>query len=378
MKEKVLCVLIVCSLLVGCGLSHPISSTVTQTESVVTPTAFDCNSSILPWDISWLPKDNNEVIQQIDKILSGTGLAGYGETILNASQEYQVNPAFALAMFRKEASFAAPSTRANKNNNPGNIITTGNCRGMPAGANCKGIYGEISTDGRFGVYPNMDSGILAYFDLLNSEYSIGSKRDCSDISCIIQAYCPSSECDTQKYSNQVSEWGKEFQCRIVDIFPVIPTPLSDSQTSQPTIDMTDPISVVKNFHGGLTKEGVKMNNLINESPKFWAEGIPECMSEPCPPCKEIMGDYCNLSPIEVIEEIQNHLISEPICRYSVGGESISIYTKDWSPLWVWPYGKTDFVVFIYFRENESKEYRLNSIGFLQFLDLSSIETIPCP
>jgi hypothetical protein len=118
-------------------------------------------------------------------------------------------------MFRKEATFAQPNTRAYINNNPGNIIATGNCRGLPRGSNCNGIYGEISTDGRFGIYASMKDGIKAYFKLLNNEYKPGTSRDCADIGCIISAYCPPSDCDTAAYVTQIILWTGRYQLQIL-------------------------------------------------------------------------------------------------------------------------------------------------------------------
>lgn len=153
-------------LLSGCTTTYHIEIPLTTQQSQNIISSYDCRASFSPWDIIWLPTDPGFIIQQIDNILSGSGLSGSGNSIYYDALDKQINPAFALAMFRIEASFAAPGTRANRNNNPGNIIATGECRGKPAGAACSGVYGEISTDGRFGVYANMQSGIQAYFRLL--------------------------------------------------------------------------------------------------------------------------------------------------------------------------------------------------------------------
>jgi len=228
-------ILLLVAFLTSCDLSKPIYPTaITNTQPAIIKD-FDCQASISPWDISWLLSENAITISRIDNILTGTGLSGYGSTILQSAIDYQVNPAFALAMFHKEANFAAPGTRANKNNNPGNIIATGECRGKPAGSSCSGVYGEVSTDGRFGVYPDMSAGIKAYFQLLNREYAPGSKRNCTDIPCIIQAYCPPSDCDTQKYVDQVTEWGKDYQCQLYAI-NTVPAP-SPTPTRAPTIEI---------------------------------------------------------------------------------------------------------------------------------------------
>ena len=124
-----------------------IAQVATQLANVATELA---KTSPQPWDVSWLPSDSQLIIDRINFILSTTGLEGQGATILDTAQESGVNPAFALAMFRKEASFAAPDTRANTNKNPGNISATGDCYGKPANSSCKGNYGEISTEGASG------------------------------------------------------------------------------------------------------------------------------------------------------------------------------------------------------------------------------------
>lgn len=168
-----------------------------------------------PWDTSWLPEDQAQVIVNINGIISGTGLENMGDSILENALTYGVNPAFALAMFRKEASFAHVNTIAYANKNPGNIIATGACRGLTAGSACSGNYGEISTNGRFGVYATMQDGIAAYFMLLNREYQPGSRFNCSDIPCIINIYAPPSENDSPLYIQQINSWTKDYQQRIL-------------------------------------------------------------------------------------------------------------------------------------------------------------------
>lgn len=178
-----------------------------------------------PWDVTWLPNDQasrNRIAAEIDRIvvdpnagsISGekSGLKGKGATILRYATESidsnpnGVNPAFALAMFRKEANFAALNTPANTQNNPGNII-------------CTGFYGDTGCTGRFAVFPTMDDGIKAYYWLLTREYKPGSsfarKGGCKSIDCIIQIYCPPSDCDTNKYISQVSEWTNTYQSRLI-------------------------------------------------------------------------------------------------------------------------------------------------------------------
>lgn len=168
-----------------------------------------------PWDTSWLPDDQDFIVDNINLILDGKGLEGTGDSILEYAFEYGVNPAFALAMFQKEANFAKPGTPANTNKNPGNIIATGDCRGKPKGSACVGNYGEVSVNGRFGVYATMQDGIKAYFMLLAREYQPGTRHNCSDVACIISFYAPSSENNTTLYIEQITRWSKDFQQKIL-------------------------------------------------------------------------------------------------------------------------------------------------------------------
>lgn len=453
--------------------------------------SFDCQSFISPWDINWLPTDQGAISQRINYILAETGLSGFGETILQAALDYQVNPAFALAMFRKEAVFAASGTRAYKNNNPGNIIATGDCRSKPAGSSCNGVYGEISTDGRFGIFPDISAGIQAYFQLLNNEYAPGSKRNCTDLSCVIQSYCPPSDCDTQNYIDQVSAWSNDYQCQIsaADTTPsgssaTLPmienTPIitSNDLISPNASDSTD--QIVGLWRGKIKIQGesssftyqvaifqigtfCQPNNLcltitkedgtdFNEDPSYvnipysednheWGdycfdlflsngwplytgcftsqadgtllykasggltsfEGIlykietpvsslPDMNSAlsisssinfalhqrdsrifqsildsslnemliimashpegPGSTCQDGLGEWCEITDEEFIQEINKRIQSNPTCFYDYEsdpnfGNSLSVETRGWNPLWTWPWGEADKMTFLF-------------------------------
>jgi hypothetical protein len=87
--------------------------------------------------------------------------------------------------------------------------------GMWASKAASWDYGEISTNGCFGIYENMQDGIETYFMLLNREYQPGSRYNCSDIPCIINIYAPPSENDTPLYIQQITGWTKDYQQRIL-------------------------------------------------------------------------------------------------------------------------------------------------------------------
>lgn len=225
-----------------------------------------CPDTSNPWDIFWLPSDKQGTVNQLNSILNGTGLSGQGNTIINLSVEYQINPAFALAMFKKEASFAIEGSRAYRNNNPGNIRPTGDCKGKAGGSACNGLYGEISTDGSFGIYPDMVAGIKAYYMLLNSNYRPDTKRNCQDIACIISAYAPSSENDTNSYIKQVTDWTTQYQCEILSSnnviisAPQIPTQSSIGATI--TSETTTP-EVVQESQYNCFNKSLSPEELVN-------------------------------------------------------------------------------------------------------------------
>ncbi len=173
-----------------------------------------------PWDTGWIADEEGArrgAARAVDAITAGTGLDGQGTVLIEAALAHGVNPAFALAMFQKEAGFAAPGTRAYRNNNPGNIIATGQCRGLAAGSTCSGAYGEVGTDGRFGVYASMADGVEAYFRLLAREYGGLSLRE------IVMRYCPPADaCDVDGYLATVIAAAGEYRTLIEQAARPIP------------------------------------------------------------------------------------------------------------------------------------------------------------
>lgn len=166
-----------------------------------------------PWDVGWLPDDRRAaraLDQAIDAVLEGTGLHGQGATIRENAQRHGVNPAFALAMFRQEAGFAARGTLARSNKNPANVIATGGCWGKPQGARCTGFYGEVSTDGRFGRYARMADGIEAFFALMEREYAGMT------LHALINRACPPVECDVPGYVARMEAWTVDYQRVLMD------------------------------------------------------------------------------------------------------------------------------------------------------------------
>jgi len=180
---------------------------------IVPLTLVQAQSSADPWDVSWLPDDRQgerALDQAIDDLLQGTSLHGQGTTIRVNAQRHGVNPAFALALFRQEAGFAAHGTLAYSNKNPANIVATGECWDQAQGARCKGFYGEVGTDGRFGRYASMEDGIEAFFVLMAREYAGMALYD------LISRACPPAECDVPVYVSRIEQWIVEYQAQLID------------------------------------------------------------------------------------------------------------------------------------------------------------------
>lgn len=136
---------------------------------------------------------------RIDDILRGTNLAGKGDLIARLSQQYNIPAELALAMFRKEASFATDGSLADRNNNPGNIRFVGQA-GATRGA------------GGFARWDSMDQGIEAYFGLLDRGYR--SFIDNQDWAGMVNKYAPPSENDSALYTRQITQWMNDYRQRL--------------------------------------------------------------------------------------------------------------------------------------------------------------------
>ena len=64
-----------------------------------------------------------------------------------------------------------------------------------------------------------------------------------------------------------------------------------------------------------------------------------------PNCQEMMGQWCDITREEFIQEIANRIQNKPQCFYSSGPDYLNIETFGWDPPWVWPYAEGDGLVF---------------------------------
>lgn len=131
-------------------------------------------------------------VNAINQILEKTGLAGMGSTIAKLAQQYNVPAELALAMFRKESSYGTFGSSVG-NRNPGNL------RGSPL---------ESGERSGFAVFPDLQTGIEAYFKLLSESYR--QFIDKGDIAGLVNKYAPPSENNTALYIQQITAWMDEL------------------------------------------------------------------------------------------------------------------------------------------------------------------------
>lgn len=135
--------------------------------------------------------------QAVDDILKGTGLEGQGAAIASFASRYNVPIPLALSMLRKEASFNAPGSLSNRNNNPGNLRDPG------------GYYGGSGMNGGFRVYDTLEEGLEAYFKLLDREYR--AYIDTANWGSLVGKYAPSSDGNNvAQYVSQITEWMAQY------------------------------------------------------------------------------------------------------------------------------------------------------------------------
>jgi hypothetical protein len=139
------------------------------------------------------------------EILAGTGMAGLGTTIVQASREHAVPVDFALAIFKKEAAFVQPDTLAERNRNPGNL------RWASWQAEHGGhAEGQGNSGGGFTAFPTLADGTRAAIALLGRpSYADAVAR--RDWGAVLAKYAPPSENDTGEYTRNMYEWSAGFR-----------------------------------------------------------------------------------------------------------------------------------------------------------------------
>lgn len=216
----------------ACSLSLPGCDFIQYAEELLYPVDVPG-----PWDIGYLPNDYNGLVDEINAILEEyegldseafIGLKGKGELILRCCLYFRrglapqsisgVNPAFALAMFRMESSFAKSTTRAYRWRNPGCI----KCGVDRYGHFRNRRLEAVGCESEFAMFRSMDDGIRAFFWLLNENYRPGSSDsfNCHDVESILRHYCPASAYETAKNIRSIKMWMRQYADRLAGLYNV--------------------------------------------------------------------------------------------------------------------------------------------------------------
>jgi hypothetical protein len=183
------------------GAAQP-SSTPPEPIPMPAPAAAAVPAAPPPPPTALTPTDAQLAARIDSAVLAGTGLAGKGAVIVEAARRYRVPIDFALAVYQKEASFAKAGTKADRNNNPGNLRF----------ADWQREHGGAPNDG-FTKFPTMDDGIRASMALLaRPMYADAVAR--RDWGAIISRYAPSFENDTAQYIRQMDQYTATFRDKL--------------------------------------------------------------------------------------------------------------------------------------------------------------------
>lgn len=133
--------------------------------------------------------------EQIDAILASydSPATGTGQTWVELGEEYDIDPAFALAFFIHESTagthpnWAGLKPDGSTTHNVGNIICAG----------------SSSCFGRFRDYGSWDEGIADWYQLIDSEYIQG--RGTTTVDEIVPIYAPSTENDVDAYTTAIKQ-----------------------------------------------------------------------------------------------------------------------------------------------------------------------------
>jgi hypothetical protein len=117
--------------------------------------------------------------------LASSPAAGTGQALYDLSRQYQIDDAYALAVFEKESSFGKYGA-AFENHALGNIV----CAGYP------------TCNGRFRSYSSWSASYDDFYRLITTEYVT---HGLSSVETITPVYAPSSENDTGLYIQQVRQ-----------------------------------------------------------------------------------------------------------------------------------------------------------------------------
>ena len=126
----------------------------------------------------------------VQRIVAGTPLAPYADTIFQAGQQSQIDPAFALAIWTNEGSLDTAGASV-ANNNPGNLICA--AAAHPPATSCSG---------RWATYPDLGAAVTDWYRYINARYA---QQGLTTVETILRVYAPAFENDTEGYIGRVNQ-----------------------------------------------------------------------------------------------------------------------------------------------------------------------------
>jgi hypothetical protein len=131
-----------------------------------------------------------------------------GQAFVGAGREFDIDPAIALAFFRRESGFGVcggnPNCVSRKAKAIGNIRYVGqeDCTAEPP-------FVQNRSGEKFCAYASWSDGVKHFFKLLDGP--VYRKRGLNALDEIVPVFAPPEENNTEKYLQEVKEWSCRFK-----------------------------------------------------------------------------------------------------------------------------------------------------------------------
>lgn len=155
--------------------------------------------------------------------------------------------------------------------------------------------------------------------------------------------------------------------------PLVHRDKPESITPDIGFDLSNPESIVFGVNQALETSDISLfDRLYTDDINIWARFLPD---GPNLICVDLMGDWCDISKNQFIQEMANRILYQPDCNYYNGENILIIETWGWSPEWVWPYGRADGMQFSLERQSKfENEYRITHV---LFGNMPWLANVPC-
>lgn len=208
----------------------------------------------------------NQILQEAE-----SPAAGSGRYFIQYGREYNIDPAFALAFFRKESRYGTSGVAA-RTRGIGNIKYTSTA--LPDYSYTAGP----ANPGPWSAYNSWETSIRGWYHyVVNSRHYFSQGR--YTLEEIIPIYCPSTECDVHGYIADVQQFVQDYRQRERQICggEAIPETPSRPTTSQAAISPVaiPPVpasgfrfAVVSDYHEGDSRRGELVQAILSLNPAF--------------------------------------------------------------------------------------------------------------